>query len=321
MTEFYSAIKLENALLKKGVSKEHIDNMKSEKTLDLAEFQVYYDIDGDRVIRDIPVQNIKMTSRAKPGIPWFDLALNSKEAHLEASKLSNCFKHFSESLDLHTYYQFFSSDRCRKANPIEFEYYERNNIYKTNNGNHRTIFAKITNLPVIKAMVTTYVFNQNKYSNYIKLREEFFSLDNKLSELNFHIEIDDEEESFISYQGINLIGAKNGSAVDVYFNFKKEDFFSCSKVVTDDYEFKKITDALSFLKNKLVEINNYSIKIVKLFNVVKWLPLPIKKPILELLIYFNRHEQDKTVSKIGIIIAQENLGIRIRNPIDHLEFL
>ncbi|WP_039871711.1 hypothetical protein, partial [Halobacillus sp. BAB-2008] len=165
----YSSEELERLLLDKGVNKSHIKKIKNEKTLDLSEFSIYYELQ-DETLEYIPVNCIKTTSRVEHDISWFDLALLPEGINLSADRLNRCMDHFKKSTSLATYYNFFVDDLCRQVDPIGFEYYDKDNIYSASTGNHRTIFARVTGAPYIRAKTVKFKFNQDRYNDFIKLK-------------------------------------------------------------------------------------------------------------------------------------------------------
>ncbi|MYL37359.1 hypothetical protein [Halobacillus litoralis] len=305
--------KLENLLLDKGVRDFHITRMKNEKTLDVSEYNIYYDLQGERTLKKIPVDRIKTTNRVNPNVvSWFELAFAPHGINLSSDRLHRCLLKFKDSINLQSYYDFFVSDECRKKNPISFNYYDKDNIYTASAGNHRTIFAKITDTPYIKANTDIFTFNQQKYSNYVKLKSAFLKFEKSLEAFNLCLD-EIYEAKCISYRGEFFIGVFDNSYLYNYFLFKDKEYYFISSLVSQDHTINDIISDLSLLSSQFYDIEEKSKEYKRLYTLVKWLK---KKSVIGQLLLFYHHfqsEKNNLVNDLAFLKAQIDLDLKVKD--------
>ncbi|KZU18131.1 hypothetical protein [Lactiplantibacillus plantarum] len=177
-TEIEKIIKhdgLEKFLLDQGIGQEAIDASKKEIAQEeKQEYKFYYDDTGKTAENiQIPVSQIRGVSRIS-GYSWFKLLEYSllgvpSFIPLDSFNLNRIsFLNWVSTLaktNLQTINEIY-----QKADTLEFSCYEKNGIkeyYGINDGNHRTITAKIYGLQELPARrVNYYEFNDDKYQEY-----------------------------------------------------------------------------------------------------------------------------------------------------------
>ncbi|MGI8314933.1 hypothetical protein [Halobacillus mangrovi] len=310
----YSARELEKILLEKGVSESYIDRIKKEQTLRIEEYSIYYDFQKGQKLQYIPVDRIKSLSRVPFNVSWFDLALAPVDVNISSDRLNRCMYHLSKSADLKTYHNFFESDRCRNVNPIEFEYYDKDNIYAASKGNHRSIYAKITNAPYIKAGTVKFIFNQEKYNNYMKLKSAFYQFEKLLNTFCLSYFNNGEYEG-LSYKGNEFILASDKSFLNSYFEYKKNNFPFLESVITQNL-ISDIIDDLQYLTEEIKIINEKSSEYKRFFKFIKWIKVrSIRNWIFSSYHYLLR-ERDKHLYDSALLITQKDLNFQTKDPID-----
>ncbi|WP_132981491.1 hypothetical protein [Pediococcus pentosaceus] len=177
-TEIEKIIKhdgLEKFLLDQGIGQEAIDASKKEIAQEeKQEYKFYYDDTGKTAENiQIPVSQIRGVSRIS-SYSWFKLLEYSllgvpSFIPLDSFNLNRIsFLNWVSTLaktNLQTINEIY-----QKADTLEFSCYEKNGIkeyYGINDGNHRTITAKIYGLQELPARrVNYYVFNDAKYQEF-----------------------------------------------------------------------------------------------------------------------------------------------------------
>ncbi|MCM3603196.1 hypothetical protein M3175_20875 [Robertmurraya korlensis] len=157
---------LEAKLTSLGVSSEHIQFLKQE-LLEPNVYDNYYDLtNDDESIELVPTKNIaSLGLRGVSNQTWWDHAIY-KVGTLEKYRMDR-FERKNNFSDLGTIYQIFSNDEfADRKEAVELKYYPKDNKYFVINGNHRVTWAKLLNVPAIKAKVLRHSLNQSKFSNY-----------------------------------------------------------------------------------------------------------------------------------------------------------
>lgn len=165
---------LEEALLKKGVPKEHIEKMKIEKPMVTSE--TYYHtalMQKNENGKDVPyyeekiieVSKITMSGRLNSNYSFFDAA-NSFSNGL-ADKINVNTSKFDDNIENLNKYTYSELEKhYEEIKPIDVFYYEGLDMYKVDDGTHRFLFAKVAGLKHINAKVRPCVVSDKKYKSY-----------------------------------------------------------------------------------------------------------------------------------------------------------
>lgn len=208
-TEIEKTIKhdgLEKFLLDQGIDQEAIDTSKEEiAQKEKLEYKFYYDDTGKTAENiQIPVSQIKGVSRIS-GYSWFKLLEYSllgvpSFIPLDSFNLNRIsFLNWVSTLAKTSLQNI--NEIYQKADTLEFSCYEKNGIkeyYGINDGNHRTITAKIYGLQELPARrVNYYVFNDAKYQEFQLYKKQKKEAEQLLTSLGLFV----DELDFIIFKG------------------------------------------------------------------------------------------------------------------------
>lgn len=259
------ANQLENILIKKGVSDQHIHTMKNSTPLNQHQpiMFMYYETckSHQAVYTTVPIHKIKITSRAGTHTheSWFDLAKNSgiRESNIHYGKIKNGLKRVLNATYLADYHYSFQ----QYIDEVHLLYWKDDDIYSvSNDGNHRTIMAKLAGAPYIKARVECMVANQTKYINLQKVKKIIRSFDASIKTLGFHVKL---------RRGNECLYYKNSA--EIHYHYHDELFRYYFRYHWNDsslpLEFEE--DFLQRFSEKLTNIEQKIMRIHRLKNTYK----------------------------------------------------
>lgn len=306
---------LENYLIQNGVTDNHIEKIKEEKTISFEELKLYYDVKKGQKISYVPVHLIKATSGGRGAVneTWFNIA--ESRINIDSGRLERCLGFLKSNKDLKSYFNFFESDQCLNAEKIAYEFYNMHGIYKVGTGNHRTIAAKLTGARFIKASVDFFEFNQIKYDKYLSLKEAFAKFESVLKKLNltgrsYSFSKCSSDAYIIFYKGEKIISSTKKSFLYYYIEFKNKRYNVLTSIVKDELKLKQITKILSELETLLEKIMRKSSFYKNIFNVSKKLRIIHKLPFV---IHYFHSRQDEFIANSSLLIAAIDCNMKINN--------
>ncbi|GGE30194.1 hypothetical protein GCM10011571_35500 [Marinithermofilum abyssi] len=178
----------ESYLVEQGICKDHLEGMKQETVQCDSDYHYYYEmVDTEEDIL-VPVKKIKglTGSKGEANRSWFDHITN-KAGNLSWARLNNLRRSLEEQ-GLESFRQSFK-DPGYQVKLIHYD--KEDSYYVGSDGNHHTVWAKITNAPSICARVSRYKFNPLKWMNYQSIREMEAKFQRTLKQYN--LEFDAEQ--------------------------------------------------------------------------------------------------------------------------------
>lgn len=158
----------ESYLIKRGISKDHLDQMKKELVqLDIGYHYFYDMVDTEEDVL-VPVNKIQglSSTRGEANRSWFN-HIARKAGGLSLTRL-NSLRRSLENQGLESFRESFK-EREYQVRLIHYD--EEDNYYVGGDGNHRTVWAKIVNAPSICARVSRYKINHKNRTNYQAVRK------------------------------------------------------------------------------------------------------------------------------------------------------
>lgn len=162
-------INLEQTLLQKGVSIEHIAYLREKKPKRFNEYNNYYEHvslnDKEKVLVD--TKKIIGISRANINASLYDNAVGRCMSELNVYNMATAIKHIRDDT-LEQLYSWYEKLLC----PVDLIYYSDEDVYAVDiEGNHRSLYANIVGVPSIKADVAYYKRNEEKYNIFICFKD------------------------------------------------------------------------------------------------------------------------------------------------------
>jgi len=305
---------LETLLNENGVPEQHISKLKRQYQYDIFVLDKYYESKKiEKVIQSVPVNKIKATSRqGLPNDSWFDLAQNASKviykdnceirSNIDASKVEEALDYLLSAENLSVYHQSLVDD----IQEVDLNYYDKDDIYAVeSDGNHRTILAKLTNAPFIKARVSTLNFSQEKYERGLKIKDSVKEFDVVLDKLNLTSDCDN-----IYYHGKPVIGAFVNGLFKYYFKCKED---NVSSLLSSEDEIKAFLNRLIEVTNYLYQIYNIKERYQHFYTCMNWLNIwKAKKFILYLyhsIKCFNKNSLNLKFNKLAFSMILEDLKL------------
>lgn len=176
--------KIEKLLIEKGVSTEHIDQMKIETSINIHEYRKHYEEMGIKKIElvetrkikgigsriaDSPERNLARIGGGRVITPayivdydslsWFDyISIRDEGLNLSRGRIMDIYEKFREKPleENYTYYKENGVDPG-SGSLTRLAYFVDEDIYAVSgDGTHRTLWAKVSNAPHLKAEVFYY---------------------------------------------------------------------------------------------------------------------------------------------------------------------
>ena len=169
--EHYYVGDLELDLLNLGISKEHIERMKSTY---VAPELTYYQGTSEVSTRIVPLSKVIGFKRACVNQSIFDCVRHIKDGELDYRRFQDCFSYL-RGRSLPELYLSYKQGKWPEKVLIN-HYVEEDTYYVSGNGNHRAIFAKLLGAPYILAEVTEMHENETKHK--INMLYSKFGIDN-----------------------------------------------------------------------------------------------------------------------------------------------
>ena len=162
-------VDLEQALLQKGVSAEHIAYLREKKPKDFYEYYNYYEHispnDKEKVLVD--PKKIIGISRANTDASLYDNAAGRCKSELNVYRMVTSIEHIRDDT-LEQLYSWYEN----LYDPVAIIYFSDEDVYKVGrDGNHRSLYANIIGVPSIKADVAYYKRNEEKYNIFLYFKE------------------------------------------------------------------------------------------------------------------------------------------------------
>lgn len=182
----------EQFLLKMGVSQSHIDRMKRERCTTSSEYHLFYEEVG-KTEYDVPVPVRKIQgltgSRGKDGASWWD-HFTGKAGAIERDRIEY-LKGKLEEIGLERFREHFAEYRYS----VDLGYYPEHDLFIVeNDGNHRTIWAKIVGAPTISAVVHHFQFLPDHYERHKRVKKRKEQFDSTLDQ--YHLRWEDHKLFF-----------------------------------------------------------------------------------------------------------------------------
>lgn len=168
-----SDTELEGLLISKGISKDHIANIKTEKLNQEVGFYKYYEsVDSEEVEILVQTNKINGIHRASSQHSIFNNAAGKCYSELNVLKMATAITEIQEK-SLSQLYDWYE----RGCYPVRLVHYLDDDIYAVSgDGNHRCLYARVIGAPVIRAEVSKQRINHEKKENYQysqRLKEEY----------------------------------------------------------------------------------------------------------------------------------------------------
>ncbi|MDT3498136.1 hypothetical protein NLU03_28520 [Bacillus toyonensis] len=245
---------LYNELFSLGVKTSHLEKMKNEKPTE-HEIQMNYHtyVKTDEIPISINLRKLKGLSRGDTRFTWWDhLTLEARQLNYhKRDRLLNILKNDGLDKFIHSFEQ--------NEYAIDVIYLDDEDAYYTCEGNHRTVLAKILNVPFIKAKVSYHTcdipcknaFNQYQNNRHkLELRLESLGL-----KLNFPKDvtktplekITEVGEGSILYNEIEILST-NIPSLDAIIHNWDDSRSTCEKFISTQNEFRYLNQQLDLLE-------------------------------------------------------------------------
>lgn len=256
---------LEGKLKALGVTDKHITFLK-ETFLESEIYAKYYEYQGDQEkIELVPVKDIvALGARGKGNRSWWDHATyevgSLEESRIDRFITNNNMTELSSSQinELFSREQFADiSDR------VKLSFYEQENKFFVINGNHRIMWAKLLNVPFIRAEVSYYSINSNKYEEHLLYTDTKNELDHLIKKVEFEI-IEKRDWLGIYYKGLLITEYPvNYLTIDICLRSEEEKIERINKAINI---LRQIEDNYNYYMKYPSFIRLYILKIVKVFS-------------------------------------------------------
>ena len=169
-------IDLEKELLSKGVSEKNIEILKSKTGVmpeDLEECYYYAKRSEEKqIIETSKISWFTSTRVNEHETLWTNIMAPACDDHRERfsqMRLAICFNHFFED----QFEDFCEWYQDNDEEPIKLNYYIQDDRYEVGgNGNHRTLVARVTNVPLLLATVHFFERDEAKYEEMIDKKKK-----------------------------------------------------------------------------------------------------------------------------------------------------
>lgn len=156
---------LEQTLLKKGLSLDHIAYLKDNNPKSLDEYYSYYDYIPLKDKKDVLVVTKKIIGidRANNRASFFNNAVGRCKSELNIYRMATAIEHIREDTlkQLHDWYE-------NLYDSVDLIYFIDADVYQVGcDGNHRSLYANIIDAPLIKANVRCYKCNEKKQKTFL----------------------------------------------------------------------------------------------------------------------------------------------------------
>lgn len=298
--------------------------MKKEKPYkrsEMLKLDSFYDIKNqERVIQNVPVEHIKATSREGfPDDSWFDLAKNASSiiydgedeirSNIDTSRIRESLEYLLNAEHLSSYHQSLVDSIA----PVQLNYYDQEDIYEVgSDGNHRTILAKLTNAPFIKARIIPLTFNQEKYDNYIQVVEQAIETFNAvIDQLGFT-----SDDEAIYYNESPVIVPMANGIFKYYFKLKMN---KGTSLVSYSDESSYFINKLQEVTKVLYQIHETKKQYQRFYNRIKWLKAwSLNKVLLELILFircsWESFESDKYILAFSMMLDDNKMKSVFHRP-------
>lgn len=222
----------EEYLLQVGVSHQHLERMSKEMNHGHAHYIYFYEeVSKEEAV--VPVSEIRglLGTRGFDGFSWLDHITGRAGTF---TRLDN-FKPWLEEQGLDAFRKSFTNPKYR----VELGYYDQDEAYYVDGeGNHRTTWAKVLDVPFIAAKVTRYRLLPTHYRNYEKLQARRDELKQTIREYGLTM-----KKKSIGQKGAHISFKGHGS-IRYHVYPKVYDYGNTDQVIAALRQYEKTLDFL-----------------------------------------------------------------------------